>query len=371
MIKFKRISIALLATICISSSIFSQKAIPAQVEFKPSSEVVDATSNALSYMLPKTSIVVEIEMEKVIKKAGPYYRYSQRFLNLSQVILEDSEEWLIKNVHISTNGKADESKRYSVFTKGKTSANQLSLTSDGILAGVNCFKNSALSYPAAKENNSPVISLDDIHFDNVSLNEELLYKTSTAAMAQEAANMVYRLRTNRTELLSGELENLPPDGEAYKTVLEEITKQEKEFVSLFAGKTVRVKQTKVFEITPDPLSSYANVVLCRFNQQKGLVDPMDITGTPIYLKMDLAPFSKLENKRTEEPKHPQRKGLFYTIPANATVNIVDKNTPIGSQQIKLAQYGQVVSLPAAILEKENVVIHICPVTGALMGIGEK
>lgn len=360
---------AFLLILSISTIAFSQKKVYNQVEVKPSSEVANATSQSLSYMLPKTVIKVDIEMEKVIKKAGPYYRYSQRSLNLNNVITKDSEEWIIKNVHISTSGVADEEKRYSVFSKGTTSVNHLSLTPEGTLAGINAPYVCSKKY--AKKESIEIPQLEDISFDNVALNEELLYKTSTAAMAQEAANMVYRLRTTRTELLSGELENLPPDGEAYKMVLTEIAQQEKDFVSLFAGKTVTATKTESFEVIPDPLSSYANFVLCRFNQQKGLVDAMDITGTPIYLKMDIEKHKVLENKATPNPKEPLKNGLFYNIPGKAVVNIVDKNAPIASQKVSLAQYGQVISMSPAILEKEGVVIKVCPVTGALLSVGSE
>ena len=320
-------------------------------------------------MLPKTTIKVEVEMEKTIKKAGPYYRYSQRFLNLSNVITEDSEEWTIKGVRISTSGKADESKRYSIFTKGNTSANMLNLTQDGVLIGIN--KTKEIQEEIATAHNISIPLLKDINFNNVALNEELLIKTSTAAMAQEAANMVYRLRTSKTNLLSGELENLPPDGEAYKTVLMEIAKQEKDFVSLFAGKTITVTKLQSFEVTPDPLSSYANNVLCRFNKQKGLVDAIDITGTPIYLKLDVHKNKVLQKNQITDSKEVPRNGLFYNIPTTATVNIVDKNTPIGSKKIDIAQYGQVISLSPSILEKEGVEIELCPITGALISVSNQ
>ena len=368
MFPLKKISFLTSILFIIFASSFSQKKIYTQVDVKPTSEVKNATEQSLTYTLPKTTIKVVVKMEKVIKKAGPYFRYSKRFLNLSNVITEDSEEWEIKNVKISTYGVADESKRYSIFTKGKTSANMLTLTRDGILAGINTTSTFSKVEKTCK---NKVPNLSNISFDNVPLNEELLYKTSTAAMAKEAANMVYKLRTNRTELLSGELENLPPDGEAYKTVLSEIAKQEQEFVSLFAGKTISTTKTEVFEITPDPLSSYANFVICRFNKSKGIVDAKDITGTPIYFKLDSENRKKLENKVTEIPKEPLKNGLYYNLPGFATIEIVDKNTPLLTQKVALAQYGQVISMSPSIVEKVGVVIEVCPVTGALISIGNK
>lgn len=364
----KRLIFGLILSLCVSSALFSQKRGSVAVDVKPATLVAD-DGQSLMYMLPKTVIQVDIVMEKRIMKAGPYYRYSQRFLNLDKAIAEDSEEWIIKEVRISTSGKADESKRFSVIATGNTSAHQFNLNPEGVLTGINNAPVFTTKLPEIK--NPAVPMLADINFDNVALNEDLLYKTSSAAMAQEAANMVYKLRTSRIELLSGELENLPPDGEAYKTILKEIEKQEKDFVSLFSGKTISTIQTQRFELTPDIQSSYANHVLCRLNKQKGLVDAMDITGTPIYLKLDIAQKENPKSTQAEPSKDAVRNGLFYTVPSWGTVHIVDRNITIASQKVALAQYGQVVSMPPSILEKEGVVIDVSPVTGALISVGSK
>ncbi|TLX75196.1 DUF4831 family protein [Labilibacter sediminis] len=355
-----------LILIALSINIFAKKKPPVKVEVKKTSEVIDPTSQSITYMLPQTVIQVEIETEKIIKKAGPYYRYSQRSLNLTDVITEDSEEWIIKGVKITTKSEPNQSQRYSIFSTGKTSANWISLNEQGILTGIN---NSIVnqSNPAVT-NNIGSTADDNISFDDIALPEELLLKTSTAAMAQEAANMIYKIRTNRVELLSGELENLPPDGEAYKTVLNQLDKMEKDFISLFAGKTISTSTKQTFEILPDPLSSYSNFVLCRFSKQKGIVAPMDITGTPVYLRINNLPFTELENKQTEAPKEPVSNGLYYYLPGSVIVSVLDKTTELQSTKLQLAQYGQVISMPPSILEQENVVIEICPVTGALLNI---
>ncbi len=368
--KFKLVS-NLLILLFFASNLSSQKKSPTSVEIKKTSEVINPTEQSLSYMLPKTTIVVEIESEKTIKKTGPYYRYSQRYLNLSDVITEDSEEWAIKNIKITTKGSPNENQRYSIFSTGITSAPMINLTPKGIIKGINLNEKAKHHRSINKTANLDMIELEDVNFDHISLHEDLLYKTSTAAMAQEAANMIYKLRNNRIDLLTGDLENLPPDGEAYKTVLEEINKMEIDFISLFAGKTISLTKKQTFEITPDPLNSYSNHVICRFSTQKGIVDAMDITGTPIYFKLDAKEFNKLENKQLDTKKDESKNGLFYCIPASAKITIVDKTKEVTNKVVDIAQYGQVVSMPSDILNQEGIQIRICPVTGALISIGNK
>jgi hypothetical protein len=367
----KKLTFALIAFSLLVSSAQAQKKALSDIEVKKTSELNDATSQNLTYALPKTVVKIEIETEKIIKKAGPYYRYSQRFLNLNNVITEDSEEWIIKGIKVTTAGTPDEENRYSIFSTGNNSASMINLTPEGILAGINTTNIDQPAPPAKHKKESYIPTIEDIDFDQTPLHEDLLLKTSTAAMAQEAANMIYKIRNNRIDLLSGELENLPPDGKAYKTVLDELNKLEQDFITLFTGKTVTVSKKETIEITPDPLSSYNNYVLCRFSKQKGLIEAMDITGTPIYFKLDIISTPALTNKNTEPLKNSLKKGLFYCVPSSAKITIIDKNLQIASKNVDLAQYGQIISMPASILEKEGVTMQFCPATGALISIGNQ
>ncbi len=359
----------LIILLLITTNIFSQKKGEAIIEVKKTSEILNPTVQSLTYMLPKTTLLIEIVSEKVIKKTGPYYRYSQRYLNLTDVITEDSEEWNIKSVKVKTQGTPDEELRYSIISSNLSAAFNLNLTHSGILKGIN-LDYKKLKHHTICSKQDEIINLKDVNFDNIPLHEDLLFKTSTAAMAQEAANMIYKIRNNRIDLLSGDLENLPPDGEAYQSVLKELNKMESDFVSLFAGKTITSKKTQVFEITPDPLSSYSNHVICRFSTQKGIVAPTDITATPIYFKLDVQDYKKLVNKQVETPKTTEKNGLFYCIPAPVKITVLDKNKEIYSDKVDMAQYGQVISMPVDILKQNDIQIKLNPTTGALISIGK-
>ncbi len=348
----------------------AQKKEPASVNVTKTSEISTPLDNCLTYTLPKTVIKVEIETEKTIKKTGPFYRYSERFLSLTNVITEDKESWSIKGIKVTTYGTPDPEQRYSISSTGESAANFITLTPSGILKGINtptpykskCYKKDHQNYSDIK--------LEDVNFDNIAYNQDLLLKTSSAAMAQEAANMIYQIRADRKDLLSGAAENLPPDGEAYKTVLQELDNQEKDFISLFAGKTITVKHTQTFELIPDPLSSYNNYVICRFSEQNGVLDPMDITGTPIYFSLDNKQNMTLNNTAEEDPKKPQQKGLFYCLPGEVSISVKDKTTEIYKSELSIAQYGKKAYLPASLLTNENISILFDPRTGALISISK-
>ncbi len=334
------------------------------VNIVKSNTLENATESSLSYTLPQTVIKVDIECVQTIKKAGPFYRYSERYLNLKNVITKDSEDWTISDIKVSTFGIPNPGQRYNIKSQGNNIASLINLTSTGILAGFN----TDFTEKEQKVFNTKIPLISDINFDDIPYNSELLYKTSTAAMAQEAANVIYKLRKSRLELIMGEMENLPPDGTAYNRILEQINKMEAQFLSLFIGKTVKTKVHKTIEFVPNPLESYKNHVICRFSTKKGIISSNDISGTPIYAKLNTINRPLLPNKKTEKPDKNSTSGLYYYIPATINFAIFDKNIELLNLPVQIAQYGQVVSMSTDILKKKDVSIKINTATGALIEI---
>ena len=58
---------------------------------------------------------------------------------------------------------------------------------------------------------------------------------STARQAEVAAKQIYRIRESRLNILTGDADNLPPDGEAMKLVIQQLEEQEKALTNLFTG----------------------------------------------------------------------------------------------------------------------------------------
>ena len=61
----------------------------------------------LIYSLPKTHVNIEVEAVRTVKKAGPYYRYAEKYLGVKNPITEDSQTWAVKDVQMSAFGVPD------------------------------------------------------------------------------------------------------------------------------------------------------------------------------------------------------------------------------------------------------------------------
>ncbi|MCF0191790.1 MAG: DUF4831 family protein [Marinilabiliaceae bacterium] len=331
----------------------------------PVSQDADAANGGIIYALPKTVFRVRIDAQLTIEKAGPFYKYSNKYLNLTDVITQDSKSWKIVSASVEAISVPDFSNRYKISATPTAIFPSVILNRDGILCGINTSKSLKEVGPL-----SDVKVTDSyLSFDDIQLDQSVLTKTSTAAMAEQAAQAIYRLREKRLAILGGEESTILSDAGSYDRVLSELDRIEKEHVSLFIGKKQVFTETRYFEVVPDPQGEMSMVVV-RFSEKEGFVDAMNLAGKPIYMDWSFNTDSHV-NQYPEGSK--QRKnapviGLRYIIPAQVDVKILDRNILIAEKTLYCTQGGQVASLPASILSQPNVKIEFDPITGSLLSI---
>ncbi len=325
----------------------------------------DAVNNGIIYSLPTTAIRINVEAELTIQKVGPFFRYSNKYLNLGNVITEDSEAWEIVGAQIESFGTSNDLQRFKISTEN-ANLPAISLTTDGVICGINteCAEDREDKVPCGE-----FIEQSEINFDNIKLERSVLTKTSTAAMAEEAANAIYRLREKRQHLLGGEDVVILHDEGSYRTVLAEIDSLENEYLSLFIGKTVTFHVSRSFTIIPDP-RGMTSTVIARFSPTEGFLDVMNLNGKPIYADVTFdkcTRINELPSDAKERKKEPLT-GLRYIIPCSMHVKVVDRNILLTEKDFSCSQNGQIATLPASILLNENVQILFDHTNGSLKGI---
>ncbi|MDG5799918.1 DUF4831 family protein [Marinilabiliaceae bacterium ANBcel2] len=338
-----------------------------------------ADSHGLYYYLPKTVIDVQVIAEKRVEKAGPFYRFAGRFLNLSDLITEDVEEWRIVGANISVSSVPDPDRLFRVTTQGVPAMAALELTDEGILKSINIrdnLKSDAISVNGGERDYdtdlksfgdlSDVISLNDLTFDDTPYTGEQLVRSSTTAMAEEASREIGYLRENRTRLIDGDFEILPPDGAAYEILLNEIDKKENAYLDLFRGKSTRERYVKSYQFIPSADKSL-NATLLRFSHRNGFLDRDDVSGTPVYIniKTDKDGGVNLIDEEVVERREDPKRGVAYCMPAVAEVSIVDRTLTLVTREVYLGQFGHILRLPEDLFDGDNSGALFNPTTGAL------
>ena len=229
--------------------------------FAQSSSIMNESNSGLVYALPLTELSIEVELEKTIQKPGVFYRYSERYLAVTDVITEEKTFYTLKSITIKPRPVPDASKTYFIDPQKKSPLRFISVNPNGLLCGVNVPLPSKLpenSIPPAKKKSSE----ETVDRNVLPLGEEYMLVGSVAKLAEGAAKQIYRIRESRLSLLTGDVDHFPADGASFTTILKELDKKEKELTELFIGSTTKEIQKQTLSLQPH--EALKNEVLSAF-----------------------------------------------------------------------------------------------------------
>jgi len=297
-----------------------------------------STDYGVTYYLPKTVLTVKVSYSKTTQEAGLYSRFAERYLGVKEqsVVLEDQVFYNLDKISMGSKGIVDTNASYLVEFKSKTTAPFVYLREDGIICTIN-----ADYVPESVNNNksAPVVPAAELptSLSQSFFTEEYLTAGSDPKRAEIVAKEIYKLRERRNDLLTGEAENAPIDGEGMKIVLANIEAREKFLVELFIG-TTRVEFFEAeFEI--EPFSDIDKEVLFRFSKYLGIVDADDLSGSPVYINVkDLNVIDMFE------PDDPKRKAkepqsIVYNNPGKAEVEVFYGIDSMYKNIFQIVQFG--------------------------------
>lgn len=326
---------------------------------------VKSNNFGVTYTLPLTTFIVDAEVTKVTSKAGPYYKYAEKYLGVKEVITEDKTLYLIDKITLQNKGIPDKDNTYIVEFKSGTLAPYVYLTEEGMLCTINAeFETLQNQADSVKKKKAAPASVTPASV----LSEELLMAGSTAKQAEVAAKQIYRIRESRLNILTGEADNLPPDGEAMKLVIEQLEQQERALTNLFTGVVTKESSTSTFTI--HPTGDMDKEILFRFSDLLGVLDADDLGGAPVYLNLTATEKAPILDPKEAEKKEKSMKGIIYNIPGKASIEIKLNNKTLYKGEEQVTQFGSKESLAPSMLEdkKAPVKVYFYPETGAIKQI---
>lgn len=298
---------------------------------------VKGNDYGVAYSLPKTSIIVSVKYTKTTRKAGQFYQYAERYLSISNPIIENSTIYSIDNIDAATQGVVDKDKSYLVEFRSNTTAPYVTLTKDGLI----CAINGDYTFPKEEVTETTPTPSSTTSDPRSFLSEEILRAGSTAKQAELIAKQIYRLRESRNNILTGEADNMPPDGNAYKLVMTQLEEQERALSAMFIGTETVETGSKVFTVVPDK-KDIENRVIFRFSSKLGIVDANDLSGAPVYFTLknkDPRVEQILTPKEEKEMEKKFSAGIIYNIPNKAALLISYNGKDYVRKEFDIVQYG--------------------------------
>ena len=342
---------------------------------KKSATELSALNGGVVYSLPRTGIriMVEVSQEKFFH--GPYSEFASKYLGIKSAPASDAEIWKITDLKMETFGEPDPTEVHKA--KGAV-ASMLSLTDQGVLAGINCEVKNEPSKTYTSDF-TPAIEVPREIWPDLSMQSFTVGKDSTKQTnnklkpfeekAAEAAHDIIKLRKRKALVLAANYDKLPPDGKAYQVMVDELGKTIGDYESLFIGKSIKSGHKYVFEIVPDVKGSKA-LVAFRFSPTIGVLPESNVSAKPIMLELepnlDLA--RNIDQKAAPTVGETSTNGLVYRSPGIVLARVLNGSEVLAQSRLSMAQYGVVTPFPDGLVNGEYS-IEIHPVTGAIKRIG--
>lgn len=322
-----------------------------------------APSGAIIYSLPSTTVTLQVVAEHESFVAGPYAKYAQKYLGI-EANENSGDSYKIKDIKMVPYIEADPSISVAINlgNSKNASANFLNFCSQGLIVSSDSYtgKQNAWRFPSIA-NNSQFAGSDAIN--NLTSTSTTLYKTVSTASglekvpvqqqqviekslekkAQETASMIFKLRQKRMDLITGETD-ITYSGEAMKSVLDEISRLEQDYLSLFIGKSIKDEQSAVYDIIPDPTNAKQIYIAFRLSDTQGLLPSNDVSGRPFVLEF-IANDEPINNVALSSLQSISKGKVAYRKPITVTVKLLDSQKVVMQSRMPVYQFGKVLFFP--------------------------
>lgn len=321
----------------------------------------------VTYSLPSTTITLDVEAVQEKFYAGPYARYAEKYLGI-KARQKDETTFQLTQIRMTPLLEADQSRRYSLnVKKGDIDATFLKLSASGLVSFADAsfgdesiwrFPTDAKGDFSGKGVSSNLTSESatlyrnsgkESAYDRVAVQQSMVVEKSLEQKAAETAEMILKLRQQRLQIVTGDTD-ATYSGEAMGAAIEEITRLEQEYLTLFVGYSdVQVQQMR-FDVVPQAGLESQMYVAFRLSDTSGLVPADNLSGKPIVMEIVLQDF--VEPVMSAEILKNQKEPLaYYRIPAVCTVKIMDGANLLLQSRMPIYQLGRESSLPVNVILK--------------------
>jgi hypothetical protein len=342
----------------------------------PIDQVQTLSPRGMIYALPKTNLRIKVESVQISIIAGPYAPFAQKYLGISNVTQKSSTVWKISDIEVFSVVQPDMDALFVVEPSPDFSVDFLRLSQEGLIIPANAANFysvehklklspesladdyfvdlSATPFIAAEQTTHYSRVFQDSTFIRVPVHKTVVVEKSLEDKAREAADFIFTLRKRRMELISGDADFVA-EGKAAEAILNEISRLEDEYLSLFVGKKQTYSATNWYDFIPSEKSNGAEI-LFRFSSAKGVLPSSDLSGSPVLIT--ISPETNWQNidllNSLSLEKDIQRTDVvYYRLPVPISIKINDSQTELFSQKLTFFQFGPLVRMPAHFILNDN------------------
>ena len=324
----------------------------------------------VAYSLPSTTISVKVEAARENFYAGPYAKYASKYLGID-VRTADEVNYTLSGIEITPYAEADLSRRFLLSLRGiRTNTTFLRLTASGLVSSAEAvlghtqawrfpviapgdYSGKAMTAKLTTEATTLYKSVkDESNYSKVAMQQDMVVEKTEEERAAEVAQIIFSLREQRMSIITGDTDAIY-SGSAMGAALDEITRLEQEYLSLFTGYSEYGTQTYTFDLVPTRNRESQMYIAFRFSETAGILPADNLSGKPIALEITPEPMAAPQSeKKVKKSKVPV---VAYRIPATCGIRVIDGKNVLMETRFPVYQFGEETTLPVNVnlMDKEN------------------
>jgi hypothetical protein len=320
-------------------------------------------SGAIIYSLPSTTVSMKVTAEHESFVAGPYAKYAQKYLGID-ARTESGDYYTIKDITMMPYVEADPSVNVAINlgNSKNASANFLNFCAQGLVISSDSYTGKANSwrFPSVANNSEfagsgAVSNLTNMSttlykavrtsdgLETVPVQQKQIVEKSVEKKAEETAAMIFKLRQKRMDIITGETD-MNYTGEAMKSVLDEISRLEQEYLSLFMGKSLKDDQTVIYDVIPKASNPKQMYIAFRMSDNQGLLPASNVSGRPFMLEF-IADDEAINTSDVATLQSSSKGKIAYRKPVTVNVRLLDGQKVIMQTRMPIYQFGKVLFFP--------------------------
>lgn len=320
---------------------------------------------AISYCLPSTSLHIEVQAVRETFHAGPYSEYASKYLGMD-VRKKDAVSYTLTEVKMTPYMEADQSRRFLLHTGASAlDASFLKLTSCGLVsvADASFGSETAWRFPVEARGDFAGMAVTSNlaseaallqrtgsgRYDRVPVSQKMLVEKSLEKRASETAKLIFDLREKRLQIITGDTD-ATYSGEAMGAAVAELTRLEKEYMTMFTGYSEYHTQSLALDLIPENDRSSQMYVAFRISETAGLLPADNLSGKPVVLEINPEPIAEVEVPAETKAAKPVKNQVYvhYRIPAACSVRLSDGSETLLQDRVLIYQFGKDAVMPLAI-----------------------
>lgn len=316
-----------------------------------------AQAGSVVYSLPRTTVRLTVEAQREAFTAGPYAAYAQKYLGVA-ARTQNATTYTLQQITLTPCVEADPAVRYAVSLPERATIGFLQLCTQGLVAMADDFAGHPTAWRFAKEAGTerfegidPLGNLGSETttlykavrsgegYERVPVSQDNVVEKSPDRKAADAASVIFSLREKRQQIATGDTD-ATFSGEALQAAIDEITRLEAQYLSLFYGISDISIEIKSFDVTPLPDRKDQRYTAFRISQQ-GLQPASATEGKAVTVEFATEPLAEPESAsdRSKETL------IHYRIPVITLCRVVHEGKTLLENRIPVYQLGEESTLP--------------------------